>query len=198
MNRNRWRLAHLAASAALVASLASGGPALAQTGEPAQADAPGIETHTAGSGGAISAVRIVSDAGTPVVMTATAFANFPATASTTVPVPPGQSRLIIATFTAESACSSPTLTTAGWCSMRILIDGVEGAPVAGTDFAFNTHELADEGPNSWESLSMTRWRRVTNTSTVTLNVVVQVQGANTASMLIHRLDDWTLLVQAAV
>src|SRR5262245_3014003 len=41
--------------------------------------------------------------------------------------------LVDAQFTAESACSGGS----GWCSVRILIDGVEADPVVGTDFSFN-------------------------------------------------------------
>lgn len=158
------------------------------------------QTHTGENGGNIRVTRAVADAGTPVTLSNNvgAWLSFPPTAVTSVPVAAGRSMLIIATFTAESACSTTSTTaTAGWCSIRILIGGVEGAPAAGLDFAFNSHDLADETSASWDSHSVTRWLRYTNTSAVTQSVPILVQGANTAETVVHRVDDWSLIVLGA-
>ena len=59
---------------------------------------------------------------------------------------------VLARFTAESACFGGS----GWCSARILVDGVEADPVAGTDFAFDSTDSNRETSSSWESHSMER------------------------------------------
>lgn len=89
-------------------------------------------------------------------------------------------QFVTATFTAESACIGPV---GGWCSVRILIDGVEAEPVSGTDFAFDDAG----GASSWESHSVARVRTVTTTGFHT--VVVQ---ATEIGPVQERLDDWTL------
>jgi hypothetical protein len=91
----------------------------------------------------------------------------------------GQSQLIDVTYTAESACSG----SSGWCSVRVLVDGVEADPVVGTDFAFNEAE----GPASWESHSVERVRAVSFTGFHSVVVQTAQVGGTT-----HRLDDWTL------
>ncbi len=93
-------------------------------------------------------------------------------------------QFIDARFTAESSCYGGT---SGWCSVRILVDGVEAEPVSGLDFAFN-----DAGSlSAWESLSVERVRTVTTSG----SHVVVVQTA-TVGGLTHRLDDWTLTAMA--
>lgn len=92
---------------------------------------------------------------------------------------------ITVTFTAESTCTGPT----GWCSVRILVDGVEAEPVVGTDYAFNSP--AASGPVGWAGHSVTRVRTATQSTTHT----VIVQTINVAGATGHRLDDWTLEAQ---
>jgi hypothetical protein len=96
------------------------------------------------------------------------------------------SSFIVARWTAESACYGGS----GYCSARIVIDGVEAEPVAGTDFAFNSTDTNVEGTGSWESLSMERTRTVTFTGSHAVTVQVAVVGTAT-----HRYDDWTLTAQ---
>lgn len=92
---------------------------------------------------------------------------------------------ITVTFTAESACTGPT----GWCSVRILIDGVEAEPVVGTDYAFNSPPAS--GPSGWSGHAVTRVRTATTSTTHT----VLVQTINVSGATGHRLDDWTLWAQ---
>jgi hypothetical protein len=93
---------------------------------------------------------------------------------------------ITATFTAESACYG---TAGAWCSVRILIDGVEAEPVVGTDFAFNS-TTGSGGATGWQSHAVTRVRTATTTAFHTVQVQTAEVGAAT-----HRLDDWTLWAQ---
>ena len=107
-----------------------------------------------------------------------------------VDVPPGTSKLILATFSAESVCHG---TPSGWCSVRILINAAEGAPAVGNDFAFDSNDSGTEGGSSWESHSLQRYRWVYNPSLdATLWVPVVVQRYTTDEALYLRLDDWTL------
>ncbi len=89
---------------------------------------------------------------------------------------------LIVTFSAETLCGG----SGGWCSMRILVDGIEANPVVGTDFAF------DSPGHSWESHSFQRYLLV-NGGYHTITAQVSVQSGATSD----RLDDWTLSTLAA-
>lgn len=110
---------------------------------------------------------------------------------TFVPVPPSSRALIKAQFDAESACSGGAA-AGNWCSIRILIGGVEGSPQSGFDFAFDSTNAGRETAFSWESHGMTRARCFVNTSGSTANVPVVVQAAVTGAGVVFRLDDWEL------
>lgn len=92
---------------------------------------------------------------------------------------------IIARYTAESACAGPS---SGWCTIRILIDGLEAEPAVGIDYAYDGAGAS----NSWEAHSVERVRAVTATGTHT--AVVQVAVVNGATS--DRLDDSTLVLEA--
>ncbi len=94
--------------------------------------------------------------------------------------------IIIATFTAESACYG---TPGGWCSIRILVDGLAADPASGSDFAFR-HVAAS---NAWDSQSVTRVRTVAFTGIHQ----VYVQALSVGTNVVDRLDDWTLVAQAS-
>ncbi len=121
------------------------------------------------------------------VSNATFFNNVPS-AFTTISVPSGENALILARFSAESACYGGT----GYCSVRILINGVEMDPVAGFDFAFDSTDLGRETSGSWESHSMDR-SRVVGSGTYT----IVVQRATTSASTFLRLDEWSLTVERA-
>ena len=126
----------------------------------------------------------------PSVSAGITFTNVPG-ATATFTVPPSTTDLFIARFSAESACWG----VAGWGVVRILINGVEMDPAAGTDFAFDSTNAGAENPTSYESHSMERSKVITNTSTAPLTVTVQVQYRITNSGIFLRLDDWHLTVQ---
>ena len=142
-----------------------------------------------GAGVAIAATTVKS--GTTVTRTAILTQNSATTHTGTTFVTLGSSAIfagagstILVTFSAESACYNGS----GWCSVRILVDGVEADPVAGTDFAFDSTDGGRETAASWESHSVQRARVVTTTATH--SVVVQVAEVGTG--VTARYDDWTL------
>src|SRR5262245_28175797 len=118
------------------------------------------------------------------------FADLPG-ATVTMDVPPGATRVFLATFSAESVCYGAA---AGWCSARILIGGVEGAPAAGADFSFDSNDAGTANSSSWEARSMQRYRRITNTGSVPLAVPIVVQRTTTNVGVTLRVDDWALSV----
>jgi hypothetical protein len=103
--------------------------------------------------------------------------------------------LIIASFTAESACYSSS-TAARWCSVRlILVNRSNGAvtqmlPASGIDFAFDSTNLGRETSASWQGHSMDRAYRIGNGS-----YYVIAQQAVTSTSTVLRLDDWMLSVE---
>lgn len=145
-----------------------------------------------GVGVGVAAAATTGHSGTSItrvsVLTQNAAALYTSTAWTnvgSVGVFAGPGQFIDARFTAESACYGAA---AGWCSVRILIDGVEAEPVVGTDFAFD-----DAGPaTAFESHSVERVHTVTTSGTHT----VTVQAASVGGTLTDRLDDWTLTAMA--
>jgi hypothetical protein len=133
-----------------------------------------VAAFTTKSGGAISRVSILTQS-TPDTYSTTSWHTI---GTTSVSAP--RRAIILARFTAESSCYGGR----GWCSVRILIDGVEAEPVAGIDFAFDDNE----GLVNWESHSVERSRRVTGSGSHS----VAVQVAQPLSGVKHRLDDWSL------
>jgi hypothetical protein len=113
---------------------------------------------------------------TAVVYTSNAYVNV---GTTSIFALAGQ--FIDARFTAETLCMGGT---SGWCSVRILVDGVEAEPVVGTDFAFSACGSA----TSWESNSVERVHTVATTGFHS----VTVQAASVGTGVTDRLDDWTL------
>jgi hypothetical protein len=197
-----WWAATILVTAALVVLatgvlVASGqeAPAGAQRGEPQlaasgsrQVDAPPADLSLANTGGVVTKVNVVTETNAQST-NSTTFVNLPG-GNTGVSVPIGESALILARFSAESACSGGT--GAQWCSVRILIGGVEANPVVGLDFAFDSTNNGSETPFSWESHSVDR-SRIVGPGTYT----VQVQWAVTSSATAFRLDDWSLTVERA-
>jgi hypothetical protein len=113
------------------------------------------------------------------VMSSASFAGLPG-ASTTITVPKGHA-LLIARFNAESQCLASS-----WCSVRILIDGAEAAPVAGDDFAFDSKGGASYGAHAVERSALV------GAGTHMITVQTESVGGGT-----FRLDDWQLTVESA-
>lgn len=145
-----------------------------------------------GVGAGVAVAATTAHSGTSVtrvsVLTQNAATLYSSTAWTTVGsvgVYATAGQFIDARFTAESACYGAT---SGWCSVRILIDGIEAEPAVGTDFAFDDAGTA----TGWESHSVERVHTVTTSGTHT----VTVQAASVSGALTDRLDDWTLTAMA--
>jgi len=172
------RLLRLAMLAAAAAALALGTKHAFASGDPPATAAPLTQvTHPAIKG----AKRFVSLTDTDVSTTSsTSYVNL---AATTIDVPANQSAQILARFSGESLCEGGSN---GWCSLRILVDGVEMDPQVFNNFAF------DAPGDTWESHSIDRTshsRIGVGTHTITVQYSV-VAGATQFS-----LDDWQLTVE---
>jgi hypothetical protein len=174
-NTNTTRSSSVAAAAAIAVTLL-GGIAAAFGPVDQSAFASGTTSDTYAPGGANPAPSVFDDLPGAVV---------------TMDVPPGATRIFLATFSAEAACFG---TPAGWCQARILIGGVEALPAAGVDFAFDSNDAGTANSASWEARSMQRYRRITNTSSVPMPVPIVVQRTTTDVGISLRTDDWALTV----
>ena len=125
--------------------------------------------------------------GTDATTNSTTFVSVPG-ASAPIVVPPGQTATVVAVFTAESLCTGAS----GWCSVRILVDGVEASPAVGSTFAFDSNDDGTVTTASWESHSITRFATGIGAGTHTVTVERWVSAASVN----FRLDDFTLVVQA--
>jgi len=111
-------------------------------------------------------------------------------ASATISVPGPGNALVLARFSAESACYQSGGGGANWCSVRILVDGVEMDPASGFDFRFDTTD--DRPVASRESHSMDRSLVIgPGTHTVVVQWGVAFTGAE------FWLDDWSLTIERA-
>ncbi len=102
----------------------------------------------------ISQVITVTDPA-DITTTSTTFADIPGmTASVTVPSL--KTAQLVITFSDESACYNGV--SSDWCSVIVLVDGVEAAPAAGTDYAFDGSDGA--ACCKWRGMSLTRVAQV--------------------------------------
>lgn len=101
-------------------------------------------------------------------------------------VPNGLQKTFIAEFDAESYCQSGS----GWCSVRILVDGVEMHPASGGNFAFDSVDT-----DRYESHAMSRTYGPMSSGQHSFEVQVKTNDPDT----LFWLDDWTFKVfKAAV
>lgn len=164
--QNRWRLATLVVTGLLVIyvtqSVLAAAPHsvqnLAHAAAPphpvqnlARPGAP--QTVNTISCGPIKAVKVVSQ-DSDMTTTSTTFATVPGM-STTVTVPALHTSCFLMRFSAETECVTSS-GTFGWCIVRILVDGVEAFPGAGTDFAFDSTYNGTATTDAWQSNSLDR------------------------------------------
>ena len=107
--------------------------------------------------------------------------------------------LVVIQFTAETQCAGGG-TDAGWCGMRVLIDGFEASP-GPADFAIDSTNEGEEGFASWESHSMQRHICFSGDGGGAV-VPVQVQwrvfsSDGDVSAPSFRIDDWSLLIETS-
>ena len=119
---------------------------------------------------------------TATTTSSTSYVDLPGSTETVV-VPQGQTGRIVATFTAESRCTGGG--AADFCGVRVTVDGNELAPVAGTDFAFDTN--ATDG---LESHAIARISETLNAG----NHSVRVEYRTSSAATTFRLDDWMLVM----
>jgi hypothetical protein len=125
---------------------------------------------------AIPGIGVTSQAA-PFVATTSTFTAM-ANLQQTVTVPAGGQRRLVATFSGESVCVGGA--GPGWCSLRILVDGVELTPNVGSDFAFDSTDGGTEGSASLESHSIQRFSANLAAGPHTVTVEASVQGAATS------------------
>lgn len=112
-------------------------------------------------------------------------------ASFDMAVPNNQMKTFIAEFSAESYCDGPGPSPSiEYCGVRILMDGVEMTPAAGTNMAFDSD---GEGNDGWESHSMIRYAADVAPGLHTFSVEYRVTSGDVA----FRLDDWVFMVTKA-
>jgi hypothetical protein len=149
--------------------------------------------------GPINGVSVITQTA-PFATNAIAFVPLPGAVGS-MAISPGQRALIKVQLDAETQCTEADI-DANWCSVRILIGGIEGNPASGIDFAFDSTNRGRDLPGSWQAGGMTRVRCIANTTGSTINVPVMVQVAVTnvpadASRPVFRLDDWELDIYRA-
>ncbi len=104
-------------------------------------------------------------------------------ATTTLTVPAGERWIVLARFSGDGDC----ITAPGWCTVRVLVGGVEAAPATGTDF-------------HWESANDNRQARSMDRSSGPLDpgtYTVQVQWA-VNDLSSFSLNSWVLVVESAL
>jgi hypothetical protein len=138
-----------------------------------------LQKHTAK---AASAVTIVTESEITFIGS-TSFQNLSG-ATATITVPAGQVQLVEAEFTSDSTCQGAF--AENFCTLQILADGSEMAPVAAGDFAFDGVGTADD---FYEGHAM---QRSVLLGPGTHNI--KVQAAVTLSGMAFYLDDWSLTI----
>jgi hypothetical protein len=117
-------------------------------------------------------------------------------ASIEVLVQPGRTDLIMARYSAESACTGPDPEGEGYCSIQIVArnnaTGVitELEPASGPNMAFDSTDGGTESIASWESHSMDRSLNLGEGS-----YTITAQQRVTNSDMTFRLDDWSFTVE---
>ena len=152
-----WRLGALVLGLALVAfGVQSAVAGSRHAGQPPE-QTPGSPAFGTVSGKNITAVKVVTAFGN-ITFSGTTYTDVPSM-STTISVPVGQTARLITRFSAETECTT-SVSTAGWCGVRILVDGVEADPATGTDFAFSSTNNGTAVADTWASNALERVSQV--------------------------------------
>lgn len=98
----------------------------------------------------------------------------------------GHRALVLMHFTDEAGCAGPT--GGQWCDVEILVDGVEAAPGAGTDYAIDTSD--GSGAFKWIGGALNR-NKIVAAGTHTVRVVfAPVFSGDTAWSGENSLEVW--------
>lgn len=149
MKRPSFKIAALGA-ALLAVGLATGARAEVN---PIQTVQTAIHANIVNNGGYISAVSVATDSPNHTTMSPTLI-QMPGMA-TTVFVPFGHRALLLARFSAESACYGGGQRS-NWCVAEIVVDGHEAAPGDGMDYAFDSTAGGTQRSDAWQGHSMDR------------------------------------------
>jgi len=138
-------------------------------------------THTAK---AVTRITVVTE-NSPHSTSSTSFVDLPG-ALVGINVPAGKFQLVQVRFSGESYCFGSTTLAGNWCSIRILVDGVEMLPNVGSNFAFDSNGAADD---FWEGNAMERTLVVRGGAHV-----IRAQWSVNNAGVSFGLDDWTFTV----
>jgi hypothetical protein len=153
----------------------------------------GVTGHKSGAITRVGVVDSTSDTTiTGTTGAATGWIALPGASVTLNNSPAGRGALFLVRFSGESVCSDAPAGSshAGFCNLRIMVNGKEAEPADGGQFAFDTNSegAATDGA---ESHAIDRSLVVAATSS-TVAVQVQYQAWPNTSF---RLDDWQLTVE---
>jgi hypothetical protein len=169
---------------ARVVALATAGIVIVGVADIARAT---LSSHVAGSVKQL----LVKSSTDPFATESTSFTGVPGT-QTQVNVATGATMLLDIRYTAESVCVQPNQVTNGYCSVTIVVDGVQAEPASGSDFAFDSTDKGREGPGSLEGHAMERSLVVGQGAHVVQVLARVVNGATQ-----FQLDDWHLAIDVA-
>jgi hypothetical protein len=124
---------------------------------------------------------MVQESSLAITTSSTSFVNFTADS---IVVPANGSYRVLVTVSGESACDATS-----WCTMEILVDGVQTNPKSGSDFAFDS-----PGGNAWTSNSMQGTSDLITGTGVARSVTIDVEWAVVGGGS-WRMDDWTVSAQ---
>jgi hypothetical protein len=97
-----------------------------------------------------------------------------------VTIPSGFTGLIIARFSAESACYGDDAAQPDWCVVQLMTNQTEMQPGDGADMAFDSTDNSNETSASWESHATERFiKRAAGTYTIRALGYVKQFGSTT-------------------
>lgn len=136
---------------------------------------PAGPAGSAGTGATLSMGWVSSAA--DVIHSSTVLTDLGSTSTFTVPA--GTTATVVATFSAETSCTSV------YCTVSLSIDGNEMAPTSGNDFAFDSHGGNQDG----EAHSMTRVRAGIGPGDHAVKARIRINSP----VGNFRVDDWALV-----
>jgi hypothetical protein len=163
----------LAGGALLTAGLFSGYAASQQTSKPL-AQAAGHDVPVIKANGGAKRLMVQEETAAQ----STTSTTFTALTSDSISIPATGKYRVVVRFSGESQCIAVS-----WCSLRILVGGVEANPKVGTDFAFDS-----PGGSTWESDAIERTSDVINGGVGSVTVEVDWAVVSGGTWV---LDDWS-------
>jgi len=163
----------------VVLAAAVGGGATAVTqgagsdGQAPPSAAPSVSSASTAPGGKVAVtgpptIKLVASPDNSTVGSGTTPSLLPGM-TTSITVPEGQRALVIARFSAESACYGGDAESPEWCIATMKVGNANMLPDTGSDFAFDSTDNGSRTSFSWQSHAMERYRTV---SAGTYNVKV--------------------------